>query len=81
MSVPEALTVPAGENVAQVVQCPAGKVVLGGGCVISSTPHLKLVQTFPVSDTEWGCLWVNDSGGSISPVVATANAVCATPAP
>lgn len=73
-------TISAGTIAGANATCPAGEVLVTGGCIVlTATPGLVLMDTYPGADQiNWGCNWSNNGPGDAQ-VRAIAN--CLRPAP
>jgi hypothetical protein len=81
VDVPNAQLV-SGAQAQQVLSCPAGKKVLGGGGAVFGAAGAWLMNSSgPISDTQWGVSFANISPGTISATRVRFTAVCATVAP
>ncbi len=67
-----------GERVT-IVDCPAGKKIVGGGFVVfNATGRWLSSANGPTSDTQWAVALANISGNQISAGTITVTAICAT---
>ncbi len=81
MSVTATTSIAPGSDSGQVAQCPAGAILLGGGCrlglgVWDSQVHISIAAPSTASPNSFHCVWRNNSAQNHT---GTAEAICLVP--